>query len=173
MVPHPSHPPGGVQGVRVQLDRQDGAVLRLEYIIRHTAPLALPSVGPAERADALWKTTCFELFLSQEEVGYCEFNFSPSTRWAAYRFDSYRGGMADLPLASAPEIAASRAAGTFTLAVEAELPVTASSPRMSLTAVIEEQDGTRSFWALAHADGPPDFHNPACFTATLPARGAA
>jgi hypothetical protein len=43
---------------------------------------------------------------------------------------------------------------------------------LALTAVIEETDGTKSFWALAHAPGPPDFHNPDCFIATLPAPDA-
>ena len=37
-----------------------------------------------------------------------------------------------------------------------------------LTAVIEEEDGTKSYWALAHPDGPPDFHDPSCFLARLP-----
>jgi len=41
--------------------------------------------------------------------------------------------------------------------------------RMGVSAVIEEVDGTKSYWALAHAPGPPDFHNPDCFIATLPA----
>jgi hypothetical protein len=39
---------------------------------------------------------------------------------------------------------------------------------MSLTAVIEEQNGTKSYWALAHPPGDPNFHHPACFMATLP-----
>jgi hypothetical protein len=39
---------------------------------------------------------------------------------------------------------------------------------MSLAAVVEETDGTISYWALAHADGPPDFHHPACFRAQVP-----
>ena len=37
-----------------------------------------------------------------------------------------------------------------------------------VSAVIEEADGTKSFWALAHPPGGPDFHHPACFTLELP-----
>ena len=37
------------------------------------------------------------------------------------------------------------------------------------SAVIEETDGTKSYWALNHTTGKPDFHDPACFTARLPA----
>jgi hypothetical protein len=43
---------------------------------------------------------------------------------------------------------------------------------VSLTTIVEESDGTFSYWALAHAAGDPDFHRPACFAATLPAIAA-
>ena len=39
--------------------------------------------------------------------------------------------------------------------------------------VIEELDGTKSYWALAHPPGKPDFHHPDCFALTLAAPGAA
>ena len=53
------------------------------------------------RTDELWRSTCFELFLRfDDDERYVEFNFSPSTRWAAYAFDGYREGMAELPLAA-------------------------------------------------------------------------
>jgi len=32
----------------------------------------------------------------------------------------------------------------------------------------EDTGGNRSFWALAHPSGQPDFHHPACFAAELP-----
>ena len=39
---------------------------------------------------------------------------------------------------------------------------------IALAAVIEEVGGHKSYWALAHPDGPPDFHNRDCFIAHLP-----
>jgi hypothetical protein len=40
---------------------------------------------------------------------------------------------------------------------------------VGLSAIIEETDGTKSYWALAHPEGDkPDFHDAACFTAHLP-----
>jgi hypothetical protein len=40
---------------------------------------------------------------------------------------------------------------------------------LNLTAVIEEQSGQKSYWALTHPpEGPPDFHHPACFVLELP-----
>ncbi len=40
---------------------------------------------------------------------------------------------------------------------------------IALSAVIEETDGTKSYWALRHPPGPPDFHHPDCFALTLEA----
>jgi hypothetical protein len=34
--------------------------------------------------------------------------------------------------------------------------------------VIEERNGRKSYWALAHPPGEPDFHHPACFALELP-----
>ena len=40
--------------------------------------------------------------------------------------------------------------------------------RASLAAVIEEEDGAKSYWALAHPPGKSDFHHTDCFVARLP-----
>jgi hypothetical protein len=37
----------------------------------------------------------------------------------------------------------------------------------NFAAVIEEQGGVISYWALAHPGEKPDFHDPACFAASL------
>jgi hypothetical protein len=51
-----------------------------------------------------------------------------------------------------------------TIAVDAEI-----SWHLGLSAILEERDGTKSYWAIAHPDGEkPDFHDPACFAARLP-----
>lgn len=46
--------------------------------------------------------------------------------------------------------------------------VICGSEKFGLSAVIEETDGTKSYWAIAHQPGAPDFHSPTCFAATLP-----
>jgi hypothetical protein len=43
-----------------------------------------------------------------------------------------------------------------------------SNFEVAISAVIEELDGTKSYWALTHPPGKPDFHHPTCFAATLP-----
>ena len=47
--------------------------------------------------------------------------------------------------------------------------VLADASAAGLSAVIEEKDGTKSYWALAHGGGAPDFHAPACFALPLAA----
>jgi hypothetical protein len=40
---------------------------------------------------------------------------------------------------------------------------------LGLSAVLEETDGIKSYWALAHPNAEkPDFHDSACFAAHLP-----
>jgi hypothetical protein len=135
------------------------------YVVEGDVPRIPPATAPT-RADELWKTTCFELFVnSQGGEGYFEFNFSPSTQWAAYSFTGYRDGMADLPIAS-PLIEPVED-GTRAWVDLSGLP---RGPwRASLSAVIEETDGTKSYWALAHPAEKPDFHHPDCFVLELPA----
>ncbi|MCM8729984.1 DOMON-like domain-containing protein [Hephaestia sp. GCM10023244] len=166
LVPHSDHPPLRVRGVRAELRSTRGGIA-LRYRVDGAGQLVVPAATAPERADALWRTTCFELFLKPaDEAGYVEFNFSPSTCWAAYRFDAHRDGMRDLERAAAPKI--DRFADGVDVACD--LGGVASGPLlMGLTAVIEEEGGHTSYWALAHPDGPPDFHDPDCFVARLAA----
>jgi hypothetical protein len=48
-----------------------------------------------------------------------------------------------------------------------ELPAVAW--RLGLAAVIEERDGSKSYWALAHPPGKADFHHADCFAHELSA----
>jgi hypothetical protein len=52
-------------------------------------------------------------------------------------------------------------------------PFADTSLTLGLSAVIEEKDGTKSYWALAHPPGKPDFHHKDCFALTLPAPSSA
>jgi hypothetical protein len=45
--------------------------------------------------------------------------------------------------------------------------------RYGLNAVIEEEGGALSYWAIAHPEGKADFHAPACFAGELAAPSAA
>jgi len=145
----------------------------LRFLVKGTG-LAAPARTTPRRADDLWKTTCFELFLRPATGdAYFEFNFSPSTRWAAYAFESHRQGRLDLPQSVEPRVEREPARPTGAdyrldaIVHFSEIPSTAF--RMGLSAIIEEMDGTKSYWALAHPLGDePDFHDPACFAIELP-----
>jgi hypothetical protein len=96
--------------------------------------------------------------------GYIELNFSPSSQYAAYRFDGYRRGMREEPA----EVEIWIDAGETWLALEAAVrcDALAAGSSLALSAVIKEHDAT-SYWALGHPDGAPDFHDRACFQALL------
>src|SRR5215467_12536958 len=93
LIPHPDTPSGAVRTVDVEVGPISGAQVRLRYVVTgDIARLAIPEAASPERADALWKHTCFEAF-ALRDGGYREFNFSPSTQWAVYDFDNYRTAM--------------------------------------------------------------------------------
>ena len=131
--------------------RLDGAVDRIR----------LPDAAPSQRTDNLWKTTCFEIFWQRiGEASYREFNLSPSGRWAAYDFDSFRAGMRDAPL-DAISLSVAAEAGSLELvaSIAAELPTPA---QIALNAIVEHADGALQYWALAFPPGKPEFHSEAC-----------
>lgn len=171
LLPHPAAPPAKVRGVTASLLAPAAGWLRLRWRVEGAGGLLVPPFAGKGRADGLWQTTCFELFV-QPTGGdaYAEFNFSPSDRWAAYDFIGPRSGMADRVMHRPPvcTMRAGRDLAIFDVALPlATLP--AGECVAGLTAVIEEAGGVKSFWALAHRGAAPDFHDPACFTAALAA----
>jgi hypothetical protein len=167
LVPHPDKPSVAVTAITVSVTRSEGA-LSLTYTVEGDLDrVAWPTPADDARTDDLWMHTCFEAFVQPVgQAGYVELNLSPSGRWASYAFDGHREGMRDA--VATPQ---SRW-GRPTLVATVDLSeIGATVWRVGLTAVIEASDGSKSFWALQHADGAPapDFHNADCFIATLPA----
>lgn len=147
----------------------DGRLI-LRWQVKRVDALLLPPFAGKGRGSELWQTTCFELFLKDSEgEGYTELNFSPSERWAAYRFNGYREGMAEAEVPTAPEVTSSSGEYLFVLTAVIDTALLAGANAAGIAAVIEEKDGTKSYWALAHPPGQPDFHHRACFALPLPA----
>lgn len=169
LVAHPAHPPVRVTGVEARVIGWDDALLRVRWRVEGAQALVVPRFAGRGRADELWRTTCFELFLRPGGAErYVEINLSPSQRWAAYDFAAYRQGMIDRPASREPECAM-RIGSSFAIfdaalprGILPELPAAAN-----FAAVLEEEGGTISFWALVHRSAKPDFHDPACFAAEL------
>ena len=168
LVCHPDTPAKSVQALNVSLTPDAGGGLLLRWRVDGCADLVVPDYAGSGRAEDLWTTTCFELFVRGPDGAYAEFNFSPSHRWAAYRFDSYRAGMGQLDMPDSPQIDHQAGERFFVLTARVS-EIHAGDAQAGLSAVIEERGGVKSYWALAHAPGAPDFHDPACFNAQVPA----
>jgi hypothetical protein len=173
LFPHPDSPASPVELIEVDVMRaQNGEVTFFFIAFGKTSDVRLPLAGEPRRADELWRHTCFEAFFAPlAGEFYYEFNFSPSRAWAAYRFDSYRTGMAR-PEIEAPRVQSKSLRSKFGVTAALgpkSLPdlMPLESWRIGLSAVIEAKDGTRSYWALTHPPGKPDFHHPDCFAAEL------
>jgi hypothetical protein len=171
---HPDFRCEGVTGLAVDIARTSGGLLTLAYRVTG-APEGLylpPPVAP-DRADELWKRTCFEAFVRPAGgSAYFEFNFSPSTRWATYRFSAYRAGMASPAQAAQPQIAGRAVADGYELDVSVDLSRMPELPpdrpwRIGVAAVIEEANGGKSYWALTHPPGKADFHHADGFSLEL------
>ena len=171
LVPHPATPPADPQfKLWASVDHAGafGAMATTNIWFGIGAPaerFLLPSGEPA-RADELWRTTCFEAFLRRAgETAYREWNFAPNGSWAAYDFADYRERIAD-PQAREPYIRMEDNLTWWTLG--ATISVDADGEwELGLSAILEEKDGTKSYWALGHGGEKPDFHDPGCFTARL------
>lgn len=167
LICHPDTPPRTVERIEIGTKRfQDGRLWFRFCLEGQLEALELSAPRAAIRTDGLWKSTCFEAFLRKNGTDpYLEYNFAPSGEWAAYAFEDYRSGMAELPVNAPPEILSDSSEGHFAIQSEIMLPADWRDGliELNLTAVIEEIDGTKSYWALAHPPGKPDFHDKDCF----------
>jgi hypothetical protein len=174
LTPHPDSDCDAAIRVEVDVVRSRNRNLLLQYHLTGANNVAMPAFGHFTRADGLWQHTCFEAFLTAVPGGdYCEFNFAPSTQWAAYRFDGYRNGMRAAEDIAKPSMTIKRESDLLKLRTDLCLDGLPALPKeatwhLGLSAVIEETNGRKSFWALAHPPGKPDFHHSDCFALALP-----
>jgi hypothetical protein len=138
-------------------------LLELRFVLEAQVDrLRIPFPRTNARRDELWKHTCFEAFVAEDaSAAYVELNFAPSSEWTMYSFTGYREGMA-VPETAAPEILIQRTAQQLTLQARAQTGL-ARVRFLALAAVIEDENGRLSYWALRHPRGKPDFHHPESF----------
>jgi hypothetical protein len=159
---HPGTPSHALRSVSASATRSGGR-LSLRYSLQgDIARVLVPPPQPARVGWKLWRHTCCEAFIRpQPGTAYTEFNFSPSGEWAAYAFTDYRqgGGLDDAALD--PQVAIERAPESLELYALVDLARLGidGAIALGLSAVIEETDGTLSYWALRHPQARPDFHH--------------
>lgn len=134
--------------------------------------IVLPEEAAGLRADNLWKTTCFELFLKRTgEPDYLEVNVSPSSNWAVYKFDDYRKNHRVMKSAAVTKTSLETSPKMLALSVSMTIPEIVENAgenfRIGLSAVIEHGNGAKSYWALRHPPGAPDFHHDFSFAGRL------
>jgi hypothetical protein len=158
--------------VDVRCPRSGGLILTYA-VAGPISDVRVPPAAAASRADKLWQHTCFEAFVgASPDAAYYEFNFSPSTEWAVYRFDGYRSGMRVATEIGVPPIQVQSSPDRYTLQATLDLDGLSGLPRdaawrLGLAAVIEDSRGRMAYWALAHPPGKPDFHHSQCFAHEL------
>jgi hypothetical protein len=173
LVAHPDTPREPVAGIAVEVRMLSATTLACSYSLHgDVGRVRLAGRGTGTTGN-LWQHTCFEAFLAAPGVpGYYEFNFSPTLSWAAYWFSDYRDGKAPANLAHAPGLQVKRSAERLELMATVHLTGLASLSeggplRIGLAAVVEDQRGRLSYWALEHPPGKPDFHHPDSFAIEL------
>ncbi len=167
---HPDSRCLAAEYIEVRIARPRAHSLVLSYTVTgNMSDVRMPPVMASARSGGLWLHTCFEAFVrASSGTEYYEFNFAPSTQWAAYRFSSYRSGMCVAVEISAPPIEVKSSPDCYTLQASLELNRLSGLPRqdmwrLGLSALMEDTGGRKSYWALAHPPGKPDFHHPVCF----------
>ncbi len=173
---HPNDYCAVIDKVSAMVSISPDKILTVKYMLRGDVDgLILADHTTPEREDELWEQTCLELFLQADgSDAYYEWNFSPSSAWALYGFDTYRGERVLPEIANLPRTRTHHESDIYTLLADIdlkELPGIAEAQQinMGLSAVLEEASGHKSYWALAHADDKPNFHNRDCFTYQLKA----
>ena len=172
---HPDSRGEAVASIDVEALRANDTTLVLHYSVAgKIKDIRLPAQTNPARVDELWRHTCFEAFVRDPGNGaYLELNFSPSTQWAAYRFGAYRSAMLIATEVEAPRIQTQSTGARFSLQTSVDLSRAQILPsaavwQLGLSAVIEEEAGQMSYWALTHPSGKADFHHSDCFAQALP-----
>ena len=170
LIRHPHAPSHAIQSVTANAVRSEDGKLALSYsLVGDLARLRVPPPGPARIGWKLWRHTCCEVFIrARSGTSYHELNFSPSGEWTAYAFTRYREGAALDDETMNPQIALEHAKDRLDLSALVDLgrlsPEYLRAPlALGLAAIVEDDNGAISYWALRHAAGQPDFHHAESF----------
>jgi hypothetical protein len=152
---------------------RSAAALSLSYRLR--GPLSEVVLCPLSdlpaRKTALWKETCFEIFVGTNNSDrYWEFNLSPAGHWNVYRFTSYRQGMQEEHAFKSLPFRVLLLPGALRLSLKIDLERIIHSEQaveVAISSVVKTADGKTSFWALKHPGPSADFHRREGYLITL------
>ena len=168
---HPDSLARGAATAAAALRRVTPTRLRVRYWLSADPEWVIwPEVASTVlRLDKLWRATCCELFVRATGAApYREWNFSPAGHWQAYDFSARRTGQrtAEVALPAIdlglphPRPASADAPPLTEWMLSAEIDVPAAALEVGVAVVVADRHGRLDYWALAHAAGAPDFHNP-------------
>ena len=146
----------GERAISTKLDIKP-TVIEICYDLSEIDEALLPQKKVLKRKDALWESTCMELFIKNfEEREYKELNVSLDGKWNAYEFTSYRKEMEISKGVKVSEVK-SLTADIFFVRFE----FVKSLPNQLLlnpASVIKNTSGELNYFAPAHRE-KPDFHS--------------
>ncbi len=141
----------------------DGTKLICDYhLFGDTGKVSLDDSEGGARKLYLWLDTCFELFIKSGAGGrYYEFNFAFNGDWNVFRFDEYRG-----PLAESDDFTVcSRVMGItqehlhFRTEITPAPGVLPGEFRFLPSTVVKLVSGEEFFFASDHSSPNADFHD--------------
>ena len=167
--------------IDVEVARPRADRLVLSYVVTgKIGDLRMPPVMASARGDELWRHTCFEAFVRASagrrllRIQLCavDRNGRPIGSAATEAGCVWRARSARRRSRCNRAPNATRCRPRWSWIALSGLPRDASW-RLGLSAVIEDTSGRKSYWALAHPPGKPDFHHADCFAHELSSDGAA
>lgn len=155
------HPHTACTSISVSCDiqRREEKLILSYKIVGDISVVLVPDLKHAARTDELWRHSCAELFVGAlDSEKYLEFNFAPTSQWAAYEFEAYRRGLIPL-MCDAPKIETIRTLNCLAINVSLVLQKEWASKQLQvgISMVIENKAGQCSYWAMRHGE-KPDFH---------------
>jgi hypothetical protein len=174
LIPYSEPRSNAVRSVRARVARTADGILTVRYFLEGDLDrLRVPHARESRITEQLWEHTCCEIFVAREgSPAYHELNLAPSGEWAAYAFVRYRDGGILAEEALNPRIAVRRTAEGLALDASVHLgglsrTYLGARLALGLSAVIEDDAGSLSYWALRHPAERPDFHHPDSFALEL------
>ena len=140
--------------------------IRLSFVVKGALDeYIFPSKSIPKKANELWKSTCFELFLGNEkEETYYELNFSSSLAWNFYYLSTYRGEVEELTLLNSPKVERFEAKDEFKILFELSVENVEDFELYNVACILLNKEHKRTFWTIKHLNSQPDFHDKASFS---------